>query len=85
MKLYLISQDEENGCDTYDSAVVAAESEEIARNIDPSKDGQLITEAEWNKFYGSWCNKPELVTVRYLGEAVEGTEQSVICASFNAG
>lgn len=33
MNLYLISQDVNNDYDTYDSAVVAAESEEEARGI----------------------------------------------------
>ena len=35
MNLYLISQNRNNGYDTYDSAVVAAESEEKARMIRP--------------------------------------------------
>lgn len=33
MKLYLISQNVNNGYDTYDSAVVCAETEEEARMI----------------------------------------------------
>lgn len=36
MKLFKIWQTENNGYDTYDSAVVAAESEEDAVNINPA-------------------------------------------------
>ena len=76
MKLFLISQDQNNYYDTYDSAVVAAPDEETARNINPAN----------YAFKGSdsWCS-PEYVKVRYIGEAVSDIEQGVVCASFNAG
>lgn len=80
MKLYLISQDQNNYYDTYDSAVVAAPDEDTARRMDP--DGKI---ALWEKHCSAWCSSSEYVQVRYLGEAAEGTEQGVICASFNAG
>lgn len=35
MNLYKISQDVNDGWDTFDSAIVAAKSEEDARNIHP--------------------------------------------------
>lgn len=41
MKLYLISQDEEHGYETYDSAVIAAENEMAARCIHPSGDKDI--------------------------------------------
>jgi len=78
MKLFHISQTENNDWDTYDSAVVAAFSEEDARNITPN--GSPFTEQ-----YSSWCSSPDKVNVVYLGEAGEGTTHGVICASFNAG
>lgn len=81
MKLFLISQDQSNGYDTYDSAVVAAPDEETARHIDPGT-GKPV--ANWNK-NRSWCNGPEHVTVAYIGEAAEDIAQGVVCASFNAG
>lgn len=89
MKLYLISQDRNSGYDTYDSAVVAAEDEDTARNISPT--GQrwaeelMMTREMWEGSYHGWCSRPEDVEVKYLGEAEEGTPRSVICASFNAG
>ena len=79
MKLFLISQNENNNYDTYDSAVVTAPDEETARRIDPST-GRLMH--NWGSV---WCSAPEVVDVSYLGEAAEGTEQGVVCASFNAG
>lgn len=39
MKLWLLEQDEHNGYDTYDSLVVAAESEDEARAIHPDPPG----------------------------------------------
>ena len=77
MNIYLISQD-----DTYDSAVVAAKNETDARNIHP--DGDFI---DWNDrdIRSDWCSKPESVHVELLGKAIKGTNQGVICASYNAG
>lgn len=81
MKLFLIAQGEEDGYDSYDSAVVAAPDEETARNTDPST-GKPV---DWSsRRFGDWASKPEHVTVRYLGEAVD-VEQGVVCASYNAG
>lgn len=80
MNLYLISQTININYDTYDSAVVAAESEEAARMTHPNE------EANWDGKeykYGTWCNAND-VTVKYIGKAAEGIS-GVICASFNAG
>lgn len=81
MKLWLISQNENNGWDTYDSAVVAAETEEDARKTHPSKSGWPTGDYH----YGTWVTSPDTVTAEYLGIAKEGTAAGVICASFNAG
>lgn len=70
MKLFLISQDENNGYDTCDSAVVCAKNIEGARNTAPGK-------AE------SWCSSPDLVTVVYLGEADGEIPPGVVLASFH--
>lgn len=78
MNLYLLSQDENNDYDTYDSMVVAAESEEEARNIMPGA-------YNWDDRYNAWCSSPDKVKVRSIGVAVEGTKKGTILASFNAG
>ena len=78
MKLYLISQDENDNYDTYDSAVVAARDEEDARQINPGGD--------WSKTkYVSWCSSPDKVIVRLVGEAAPDVPRGLILASFNAG
>jgi hypothetical protein len=78
LNLYLISATLQ-GYDVYDSAVVAAESEEAARHIHPS--GRLYKEEDR---YGSWVD-PGKVTVEHIGRALPGASVGVICASFNAG
>ena len=99
MNLYLLTQSENTGYDTYDSAVVSAVSEEDAREVDPSSlyvwhDGP---EAGWYFQYSDGRERlesdgrydwglPGNVTAKLIGTAADGTEAGeVICASFNAG
>jgi hypothetical protein len=77
VKLWLISQTTNNDYDTYDSAVVCAETEEAARGIHPSGSG-------WEYSSGSWVSEDK-VTVRLIGEATEDIPPGVVLASFNAG
>lgn len=78
LKLWLISQDDNTGYDTYDSAVVAAYTEDEARQINP--------EGEWNRVWSSWCKTPEQVTVEYLGIATTMCmKPGIVLSSFNAG
>lgn len=83
MNLYYISQTVNTGYDTYDSAVVCAESEEAARKIHP--DGRT---KEWEGTEDisnwSWADQKD-VEVTFIGVARDGMEQCVCCASFNAG
>lgn len=79
MNLYLISQDENGGYDTYDSAVVCADSERDASQIHPG-----INEL-WGDVHSSWASTPDNVKVELIGVADNNLEaESVICASFNA-
>lgn len=79
MKLWYIYQDANNGYDTYDSAVVAAETIEEARATHPSKYGK------WGENYPSWADRPDQVGARLIGVAEANVSAGVICASFNAG
>ncbi len=81
MKLFLICQEQNNSYETYDSAVVAAPDEDTARQMDPGNGGEM----EWGTPYSSWCESPNHVTVRYIGDAADDVDQGVVCASFNAG
>lgn len=84
MNLYRISQDENRDYDTYDSAIVAAESIEDARSIHP--DGYTDS---WKPSYtgqiGSWVWDKSKVKVELIGTAAADIKRGVILASFNAG
>lgn len=82
MKLWLISQDKNDDYDTYDSAVVAAATEEEARHMTPRGRDIGENESAWSC---DWVKDPNDVTVKLVGTATEGTKKGVICASYNAG
>jgi len=83
MKLWLISQTKNKGYNSFDSAIVAAESEDAARNTHPLENGSF----EYPRHIDMWVSSHDLeyVNVKYIGEAAPGTEAGVILASFNAG
>ena len=96
-KIYLISQSVNNEYDTYDSAVVIAESPEEAKKIHPNENYDYEEHKESNPYledksryekadqdYGTWARK-EFVKVEYLGIADKNKKKGVVCASFNAG
>jgi len=88
MKLFLLSQTEYRGYDTYDSCVVCAESVEDAVIIHPSAIyGIDFTPScpNWDRTYPDWATHPDHVQAEYLGEAAPGVRRGIICASFNAG
>jgi hypothetical protein len=75
VKLWLVTQDEASGYDTYDAMVVAAASEADAKSIHPcghSFDGRT----------GVWCSSPDKATAECIGEADGVIERGVILASF---
>lgn len=96
MNLYLVTQNENNSYDTYDSAVVCAESREQAQCMHP-RNGKTWDEMKGDyletygdigtatlMFYDSWA-LPEYVTVTKLGKTLlVAPRRHVICASFNA-
>lgn len=82
MKLYLISQPEDNlDYDTFDSAVICADDEDDARMTHPRGHGEWDGKGD---VYGCWCDATD-VTVKEIGLAHPKMEKGVICASFNAG
>ena len=86
MNLYLIRQNMNRDYDTYDSAVVIANSEEEAKTIHP--EGYRWKDNKWRggMFYSqrTWCH-PEHVTVELIGTPTSGDVGDVLIASFNAG
>lgn len=101
MNLYLISQYKNKGYDTYDAAVVAAETEDDARTIIPiglhERFNSETGNSEWYNRYTkqweqerfitrlTWAPNIKYVSVELIGTAEPGTERGVILASFNAG
>lgn len=92
MNIYLVSQDKNTGYDTYDSFVVAVETEKEARETSPDNYYKWHDD-EWFFQYAdgtekveksdSWCN-PKDVKVKLIGVAKKGVK-GIVCASFNAG
>lgn len=80
MNLYLISQETNSKYDTYDSAVVVAESAEQARTIFP--ESGFDYDNSWNEWVPMYD-----VKVKLIGEATPeyDTPGVTICASFRAG
>lgn len=88
MNLYLISQNDKNGYDTYDSAVVCAHDVDDARHMHPG--GKLYDDQNGTPWYVSFRRnycwvQPDRVMVELIGVANEGLPAGVVCASFNAG
>lgn len=87
MKLWLISQEDVDGWDTYDCAVVAAETELEAQQTHPNEQvaynhtTAMFDAGRHND--GQWVTDPTRVTARYLGETNEPA--GVVCASYHAG
>lgn len=94
MNIYLVSQGENTGYDTYDSFVCYANSEDEARVMSPSS-YYFWKNDSWNfgyydgtsdvvSYLSSWCH-PNFVDVELIGTTNEDVEVGVILASFNAG
>jgi hypothetical protein len=77
LKLWKIWQTVNDNYDTFDSAVVATETEVEARAMHPNSGKWVQTTQDWAR--------PEDVQVIHLGEAAPGIKAGVIVGSFNAG
>lgn len=96
MNLYLLTQTENRGYDTFDSCVVCAPNEEQAKAIHPRGDLYYVAGRGW-----VWCDYPYLrsslsmgvdrwtspdnVTATLIGVADPSVKAGVVIASFNAG
>lgn len=79
MNLYLLTLNECEGA-SYDSAVVAANTESEALLIHP--DGDKIS--DWSKNY-LWTRNPKNIDIKFIGIAAEGIVEGVVVASYQAG
>ena len=81
MKLFKVSQNINNNYDTFDSFVIACNSEDEARATDPYGECNTIKQDDT---FASWVSADKVI-VEYLGEAHNGLVKGIIVASFNAG
>ena len=90
MNLYLLTQNENNGYDTFDSMVISAENEEDAKYFSLKRAYMLEEtfddDAVWRNYKisdwhsGSWSFNP---AVEFIGTSIIG--EGLVCESFNAG
>jgi hypothetical protein len=71
MNIYKISQDQVTHLASYEVAIVAAESEEEARLINPD--------------VNAWCDSPDKVKVELLGTAIDSIKSGIIYAVIQEG
>ena len=92
MNLYLISQTDNQGYDTFSSAVVAAENEKDAVRISPndlytwSEEDEcwLFGDSKERDYFSSWT-EPKNIKCELIGSAEQGMKKGLIMSSFNAG
>ena len=81
MLIFKISQDVNNGYDTYSSAVVIAATEDAARRMHPR--GRYDDEDPAGDLY-EWA-APKDVKVELIGVATGDAKPRVVTASYHAG
>lgn len=81
MKIFLLTNLDTKGYDTFDSCVVCAESVEDAKSINP--DGNDFKEDK--SWYNSWAFTKKGIDCKEIGDANKKQTRGVICASYNAG
>ena len=88
MNIYTIWRDERVGYDTYVSAIVTAESEEVARFMHPGGIEYTWNGNDWvylSTYASSNWTHPNNVIVELIGYTPNSDESKVLLASFNAG
>lgn len=92
MNIYLLTQTENRGWDTFDSCVVMAPDEDSARKMHPRGDrlwdgrGWAVEDDRYYDDAAGWAFSPDAVTVEFIGVTfTEGVTSRVVCSSFNAG
>lgn len=83
MNLYIISYDSQNIENKYDAALVAADSPEEARQMDPSGD-TLYYNFSKRRLWNVWAPSIYEVKVQLVGTAEPGTRPGRLLSSFNA-
>ena len=82
MKLWILTQDEVDGYDTFDSCVVCANNEYDARQIHPC---EKYFDRNFSWGTRGWATSPENVKARCIGKAIGVSAGDVVLTSYNAG
>lgn len=77
--LWLLTQSDNRGYDTFDSCVVAARTKDLAVKISPA------TGSHGFGYHSRWAYSPESVHAELIGVCEKSREGQVIISSFNAG
>ena len=83
-KIFLVSQNQNDGYDTYDSFVIVCNNEDEARNTNPEG---AVWDGKTDVFYFNrsvWV-EPSEVNVSLIGMTDLYNENTIICSSFNSG
>ena len=91
LNIYLLTQNTNRGYDTYDSCMVVAPDEAMARLLHPRGDRYWngrrwawVDETPGYADEAGWTN-PDNVKVEHVGVTLAGRPVGVLCASYNAG
>lgn len=85
MNLYLLWQEVNNGCDTYDSCIVCAKNIGEAVQIHPANfQGFDTIKVDDEMYSGEWAAE-ENIYCRLIGKADSSIPKGLVLASFNAG
>jgi hypothetical protein len=85
LKLYLLTQNDNNGYDTYDSCIVCAKNEDEAKTISPEGGIFVETTGKRSSWHTAWAKRASSITCEEIGTANENQKKGVILSSFNAG
>lgn len=80
MNIYKLTQNSNCKYDTYDSIIVAAVSEDDAKDIAPNNEP-----FKEYSYWVYWAKNKNDINVEFLGIANENIKRGVLLASFNAG
>jgi hypothetical protein len=87
MNIYLVARTDKIDYDEFDAFIVAANTEEEARNTHPYDNNQTPEYNPWDQPSWSWITKKEIPTLKVtlIGTTTHYTEREVILSPFNAG
>lgn len=87
MNIYLVERTDKIDYDQYIGFVCAAESEDQARHMNPTYDGEFDNNLYYNfncSYITDWAQDPNFLKVTKIGKA-DSSQAKIILYSYNAG